>query len=301
MNQMVRMNCLKRILLVGWMSGTVQLASAMNYSNTDLLLVFRKDGFNDVEFDLGSVSNYVGLAQGTQKTISYDTNLVASNFNGSVTDASFLLVAATGQGDPNPRLWLSDVSASPDPTDVTLSKFSQIRSKIGSIGLQGSIYTTSNSLPVVTATSLAGSYTFVASDGNLTPASSLGGLTAFPIESAGGGTLRFFELHISTTTPKPAATLIGKFAMDNTGVITFTAGTSTTVTGPTVTGFVRNGTTSTLSFSSIAGIKYQLGAATNISGPFALVGDALTGNGSTQSLSETSSEPVRFYRIQASN
>jgi len=39
---------------------------ALNYAPTRLLLVFRADGFSDVEIDLGPVSAYTGLAKGTK-------------------------------------------------------------------------------------------------------------------------------------------------------------------------------------------------------------------------------------------
>ena len=37
-----------------------QIASAFTYGEGDLLLVFRADGFNDVEFNIGTVSNFLG-------------------------------------------------------------------------------------------------------------------------------------------------------------------------------------------------------------------------------------------------
>jgi hypothetical protein len=301
MNLTVHMKNLKRLLLLSWLIGPLHSASAMNYTNTDLLLVFREDGFNDVEFDLGPVTNFVGLTQGTQKQIGYDTNLVMSNFNGSLASVGLLLVGASGLGDTQQRVWLTDVSSSSTPTDVTYSKFSQIRSKITAVGLQGSILTASNASPVVVATGQAGSFTYVASDGNLTPANSLGGLTAFPIEIVGPGTLSFYQVGISTSSPQNPAKLLGSFSWAADGTLKFTAGSQVTPTGPTITTVTRQGTTTTLSFTTVSGLKYQLQAAPTLPGPFSAAGASVTGDGNPQSVSDTSSDPARFYRIQISN
>ena len=291
----------KRLLLVGSVIGTAQLGSAMNYSNTDLLLIFRQDGFNDVEFDIGAVTNFIGLAQGAQKTVTYDTNLVSSNFNNNLAGVSFLLTAATGLGDPAPRVWVTDVYQSSVPTDVTYSQFSQLRSTISSVGLQGSILTASNSLPVVVPSSEPGSFSYVASGGNLTPASSLGGLTSFPVEAVGAGSLSFYEIHIATSTPRPPATLLGTFKMDGAGQLAFTAGNAVVLAQPTITSIMRSGATTTLSFTTVSGTKYQLQTASSLPGSFGPVGSPVTGDGTPKTFSDTSSDPVRFYRIGASN
>ena len=221
MNVTACLDNLKRVLLLGCLMGSGLFAGAMNYNSTDLVLVFRKDGFKDVEFDLGPVGAFVGAAPATQKAVAYDTALVRSNFNGSLAGVRFLLVGATALGDPQPRVWLTDVYATSVPTDFTSSKFSQIRSKIGYIGQQGSVLTTNNSLPAVVPSSQPGSFTYVASDGNLTPPGSLGGLTGFPIEAVNPATLALYEFHISTATTRPPAVLVGSFTMDSTGTLTF--------------------------------------------------------------------------------
>jgi hypothetical protein len=294
------MQNLMRMLLVGWAIGTVQLASAMNYSNTDLLLVFRKDGFNDVEFDIGPVTNFVGLAQGTTKSINYDAGLVKTNFNNSLTDVRFLFLAATGLGDPNPRVWVSDSYLTTAPTDVTVSKFSQIRSKISAVGMQATVFTASNSMPAVVPSGLSPSFTFIASDGNITPPGVLGGLTGFPVETTSPGTLKFYEVHIGSA-PQPPAPLIGSFTSDATGAISFTAGNVATVTAPTISAVSRTGTTTTVSFGTVAGLKYQLTSAATVLGPFSSVGNPITGDGNAATLTDTSSDAVRFYQIQTSN
>jgi hypothetical protein len=289
-----------RMLLIGCVMAAAPFGQAINYTNTDLLLVFRQDGFNDVEFDVGPVSRYLQAASGTQTNVSFDLGLVQSNFNNSLANVTFLVTAATGLGSTQPRVWLTDVYASSTPSDYTVSKFSQIRSKITSVGQQASILTSSNTLPAVIATSQPGSFTYIASDANLTPAASLGGLTGFPIEGLIPATLSFYEFQVSSVTPKPAAALVGSFGLDANGNLTFTAGSAPTLTAPRLSGIVRNGTTVAISFTSVAGQKYQLRAAPTLPGTFTSVGSPITGDGSVQTLSDTSTDPIRFYNVQTS-
>jgi hypothetical protein len=46
-------------------TGCIQTLSAFDYTNSNLLLVFRKDNALDVEFNIGSVTNFLGKANGT--------------------------------------------------------------------------------------------------------------------------------------------------------------------------------------------------------------------------------------------
>ena len=300
MNVMVPMKTLKRMLLLGCLMGAAPFAAAVNYTNSDLFLIFRKDGFNDVEFDLGPVSNFLGLSTGSPKAVDFDAALVKANFNDSLADVKFLLVAASGLDAGRPRLWLSDVSASSVPSDFTLSKFTQVRSKVSAMGQQASVLTGSNALPAVIATSQPGSFTYIASDANLTPAASLGGLTGFSVEAPLPATLRLFEFQMSATTPRPPAVLIGSFTMDSVGTLTFTAGDSSVLAAPTLSGITRRGEIASISFATVTGLKYELRYATSATGSFTSIGNVLTGDGGVQTLSDTSSDPVRFYKVQAS-
>ena len=106
---------LSTLLLMFWGAAVMPSASAFTYADGDLLLVFRKDGFNDVEFNIGSVSNYLGRANGTKLTVSnWDLNLVRANFNNSLASVKFLLVAATSSTDTSRRIWSTSAQLSPD-------------------------------------------------------------------------------------------------------------------------------------------------------------------------------------------
>jgi hypothetical protein len=212
------------MFLVGGMLGLAPISHALNYTSNDLLLVFRKDGYSDVEFDLGPVKAYLGLAPGTKRAVPFDANLVKTNFANSFAGVKFLAVAATGLGAPHPEVWLTDAYTSV-PSDFTLSKFSQVRAKISSIGQQATAGTAGNSAPAVLPPSQPNSFSYIASDGNLTPANSLGGLTGFPLEAANPATLDFYQIAISADVPRPDAAFVGSFTLDAAGNLTFSATT----------------------------------------------------------------------------
>src|SRR5437588_3877180 len=83
------------------------LAGAFNYSNTDLLLVFRRDGSHDMEFNIGSVSNFLNRPVGTTFAVTnWSLDVVVSNFT-HLDNVKFLLIAATASTDPLRRTWLT--------------------------------------------------------------------------------------------------------------------------------------------------------------------------------------------------
>ena len=159
---------MKKLLLLSlsFVAG-VHTACAFTYTNTDLLLIFRKDGFNDVEFNLGSVSNFLGHADGAQLSVTnWDQSLVRGNFNNSLAGVDVTLQAATANEDSQRRVWLTDASATGTPTDVSGSKWSQLRSKIDFVGVQATIVTDASAdQSYVVSANLPSSYTQIASSG----------------------------------------------------------------------------------------------------------------------------------------
>src|SRR5229473_7177171 len=168
------------LLFASW----TQLLAAFTYNDTDLLLVFRKVNFNDVEFNLGSVSNFLGHATGTTIAVTnWDLGLVQSNFNNTLDNVDFLLVAATAVTDPLRRAWLTDAKASGTPTDISGSKLGALGSKIEFVGLQGQSFTGTNSQEVyVVPPGDVSSYTYIVSNGGQLDPTSMGGLAPFPVE-----------------------------------------------------------------------------------------------------------------------
>ena len=300
----------KPLLVAALAAGVVPVASALNYSSTDLLLVFRQDGVKDVEFDIGSVSNYLSLAAGTRLPVAYDTNLVRSSF-GSLAGVKFGVVGATSQLDPTPRVWLTVSSLYSAPADVSFSKFSQLTAKIDAVGVNAAIYTLSNSSPYVVSTSASSSYDYLVTYGTFSAVSTLagdspttsGGLSPLPVDAVNPTTIALYQVTVSVTSPKPAAALIGAFTLDANGSLVFTAGALPPLNPAAIVALDQdslNGA-ATVSFTTTNGMNYQLLYSSTPNGTWSLVPGAgvANGDGTVQNLIDYDAfAPVRFYRLQ---
>src|ERR1043165_6240991 len=98
------MKSFPKLLAIALMASAAQIASAVNYSPSKLLLVFHKSGYNDVIFGIGPVTSFTGVSSGTVVPVSYDSSVVSANF-GSLTGVSFAVV---GENDSSSKVWLSD-------------------------------------------------------------------------------------------------------------------------------------------------------------------------------------------------
>ena len=232
--QRTRLSCLAALLLA---AGFTPHVRAFTYKEGDLLLVFRKATFNDVEFNLGSVSNYLNQPAGTLLTVT-NFRLAAVNaaYNNNLSGVNVALVAVTSAADASRRAWVTDTDASSPRQDIAGSKFNLIRSKVEGVGQAAVNYTVgSPTNEFVINPSDAASYTYLASNGGATPDQipSLSGAVPFTIDNTIPSTLRFFELKVSTATPKPDAVQVGNFSMALNGVLTFSVGAA--VSGPSIT------------------------------------------------------------------
>ena len=286
-------------------AGVVHTASAFTYFDSDLLLVFRKDGFNDVEFNLGSVSNYLGKAVGTKLTVSnWDTNLVRATYNNSLASVKFLLVAATSATDSSRRIWSTSAQLNPatPPTDLSGSRWGQLRSKLSFVGTEATNITAgSASQSYVVASSDLSSYTYIVSDGGQVDAATIAGLEPFPVETENPATLLFYELKISNLSVKPAAALIGSFSLESSGALTFTAGPlSSPLPQPRITSITRAGSVSTISFTTTNNASYRLRYTADLAtGAWTTLPTVVAGDGANKTLTDNTSGPQRFYTVEA--
>jgi len=288
-------------LATGW----VQTLSAFNYTNSNLLLVFRKDNFNDVEFNLGNVSNYLGKADGTVITVTnWSLPLVKATYNNSLLNVKFLLAAVTTSDDTLKRAWLTDANPTGAPADITQSRWSGIYSKISNVGDLATAATFTNSSQVyITNATESSSFTAIASGGGSLDASTLGGSSPFPLEIENPATNRFVELKVSTVTPKPASTIVGTFALTSAGVLTFVAGApAAALTSSHIQGIARAGNVNSVTFTTASGANYRLRYHTDlvpgISGWTILPG-SVAGDGSAKILTDTTTDARRFYAVEA--
>ena len=137
---------MKKLLLLGAAAVALwtQTAGAFTYTDKDLLLIFREDGFNDVEFNLGQVSNYLGLANGTVITVTnFDLNLVTSNFASSdLSNVKFILLAAASLTD-TANAYVTDADPGV-PLNLNIGPWKLLRKNISFIGTQAALATATN-------------------------------------------------------------------------------------------------------------------------------------------------------------
>ena len=291
-----------KILLTALTAMTTSLSSAFTYSDTDLLLVFRKDGFNDVEFNVGSVSNYLGLANGTRIIVNnWSLTTVNANFNNNLAGVRFALAAATDTTNALRRVWSTSANLYPltPVTDLAGSKWGQLRAKISTVGTEATNITSgSASQTFIAAPSDGSSYTFIVSEGGALDAATMGGSAPFPVESDQPATLLFYQLRVSNSNPKPAALLVGAFCLDAAGVLSFTSGPLLPLPQPTIS-LVRSGNVNTISFNTADCGNYRLHYTSDITGTWTTAATTVAGDGSTKTLTDTTGGVRRFYVVEA--
>ena len=80
-------------------------ARAWTYNDGDVLLVFRASGHNNIEYDLGSVSNFLGHANGyTTNVTGWDSSLITTEFGTGLSGAKVILAATTSSANATPTL-----------------------------------------------------------------------------------------------------------------------------------------------------------------------------------------------------
>jgi hypothetical protein len=286
----------------------VPLASAFTYSDSDLLLVFRKDGFSDVLFNLGSVSQYLTLANGTKVSVTnWDLSLVKSTYNQNISGVKFILTAVTSISDSQPRLWCTDASLASQtpPTDLPGSRWRSLRGKLAAVGQDAAIYTATNAgTSYVIAPTDASAYTFIASDGGSLDVATICGFAPFSVQTDIPGKALFYELKASTATPRPAAKLMGSFSFDDQGSLTFVAGAEEPplpeLVRPKILSITRAANTASIQFTTTNNLNYrlwycdQLGAVPTWSVKNATV----TGDGAPKVLVDEASGSQRIYQVE---
>lgn len=282
-------------------------AQAWNYNNNDVLLIFREHSFNDVEFDLGNVSQFTNLASGTTITVpNWTPSLVTGTFGANLTGVSVILAGTTSWYDPNRAAWLSSISNGV-AYNLTASDWQgSLWSTISSIGTRPVTYlipsAVTDTVAVANAYSIdpggankIGAYDYIVSqNGSSIP--QLGGNAAFTVEQTVPGTLGFWQIQPgSTATP---AVYLGTFAINTSGVLTYTAGPPP----PAVTGLARSGSLNTVSFATIPGVSYSLVYTNKLGGAVSgwpIVSGPIIGDGGVDSLTHNATTNAGFYRVSS--
>lgn len=282
-------------------------AHAWSYSDGDALLIFRATGFNDVEFDLGPVSQFLNHPAGyTAAVTNWDLSLVTGVFGSDLTGVSVILAATTSRSSASPAAWLSNSSDGTTPADVTPSAWQgNLWSTINSLGTRPTLYLVPTAGTAAYSIAPSGSYALASYDQivsgngvNLGSLTEFGGHAAFPVELVVPGVAGFWQIAPSTALPKPAAGLVGSFTITAAGALTFSSGAAVPPT--TISAVQRTGTATTVTFNTSAGGTYYLASTNQLGGAsstWPVVAGPLAGDGTSHSLSYTNSATAAYFRV----
>ncbi len=282
-------------------------ALGFTYLDTDVLLVFRKDGFNDVEFNLGSITNFLGLAPGASLAVTHwDPGVVTNQFLFS-DGAQVSLLAATPTTASPRTVWLSNAEPNSNPADLTPSQWQGIWSKINSIGSRAAIGSANSPTNAwVVSPTTQNSFTWIASNNGTLPGAikRLGGATTFNVVSPLPATLRFFEVKASTASPKPASVQLGTFQVGTDGTLTYTAASGSVIPTPvTISRIELVQGVPTITFPTVAGVNYRLrysGTLTGAPSKWTAGSSVVSGTGQPAVLSDESAVGLgRFYSVES--
>jgi hypothetical protein len=277
------------------------LARAWTYNDGDVLLIFRK-GTQNIEFDMGSVANFLGHTNGYTTTVTgWDSNLVTTTFGGSLTGAKVVLIASTGASN-----WLSSAEPNTTAYNVSGQAADDLHGVISAVGTRP-LYpiaipaTETNAYSIDTTGQYASSsYDSVVSGGgvNTKALPKLGGYAPFTVEQSAPGSLDFWAIEGTSVYPNsPPDQLIGTFTITSNGVLTFVAGPRPS----TVTAVSHAGNVSALSFTTTVGNTYSVAYTNQLvrgSSPWPVdASTTLVGNGRINTVTHTNAGSAEFYRI----
>lgn len=275
------------------------LARAWTYNDGDLLLVFRASGHNNIEFNLGSVTNLLGKTNGYTTAITgWSTSLVTTEFGTDLTGVKVILLATGGSTN-----WLSSVEPNTTAYNISSSAADTLHGVISAVGTKP-LYPISIPTAGANAYSIdpggqykASSYDYVVSGGNFSGIQKLGGNAPFTVEQTIPGSLNFWSIKSTTIYPNPPPdNLVGTFTITADGVLTFIAGPRQS----NITTVTRSGNVSTVQFTTTVGNAYSLSYSGALGTPVSswpVDSTALIGNGKINTINRTNNADAEFYRV----
>jgi hypothetical protein len=288
------------------------LARAWSYNNGDLLLVFR-NGSYDIEYDLGSVTNLLGHANGYTTTITgWNSSLVTGLFGTDLTGVDVILLAVTSPTNASPTAWLS--GSEPNTTAYEVSPItwsSDLYNIISAVGNRPLIpfavppaaVTPTNAYSIQVAGIDGGaSYDDIVTGGNpvgtLSGIQNLGGNASFTVQQTIPGSFDFWAIQPSTIYPNPPPdTLVGTFNITTNGVLTFVAGPRAS----SITGVSHAGNVSAIQFTTTVGNHYSVAYTNKLnssSASWPVDANTLIGDGAIDTINHTNNnQSVEFYRV----
>jgi len=301
-------------------------AQAWVYQDGDVLLIFRENGYDDVEFDLGNISQFLNKTNGYTAAVGgWNAAPVINVFGSDLTGVSVILLATTSTTNSSLGSWVS--GPEPDTTAYRVSPTawqSSLWSIINSLGTRPVIY----SVPTAHSSSPGGALPSPATNGyefdptaayqissydwivsgtislgnaiypNTAYLPSLGGNSPFIVESVIPTSFDFWEIRPTKTSPAPADTYVGQFSITTNGALTFVAGPPKS----SIRGITRAGNISTIKFNTIVGVQYALVSTNTLGAPVSqwpVVSGPVVGDGFNDSLTHTNSSATGFYQVQS--
>lgn len=277
---------------------TTPLARAWTYSDGDVLLVFR-NGSQDVEFDLGSVTNFLGKTNGYTTTVTgWNASLLTSTFGVLNNNVKVVLLASAGGTN-----WLSSAEPNTTAYNISSADADSLHGVISAVGTRPlypiAIPTNGpNAYSIDTGGQYASSaYDSIVSGGHFSGISKLGGNAPFAVEQGIPGFLDFWTIQSTGIYPNsPPDKLVGTFTIDTNGVLKFVAGPRAS----TVTGVSRSDNVSAVQFTTTVGNTYSVAYTNQLGGAVAgwpVDATTLVGNGKVNTLNHTNASSAEFYRI----
>ena len=292
------------IAAAAWLAAPA--AQAWTYKDGDVLLLFRNvnNPNNDVEYDVGNVSQFLGQTNGyTTAVTNWNPAIVQGVYGSDLTGVSVALLAVTSPTNATLTAWVSGLE--PDTTaygDSTSDWNFNYYSTIDAIGIRPLTFAVPTAGTNAYSINPSGkykttSYEYIVSGGTYNGVSQLGGAAPFIVEQVIPGALDFWAVQ-----PRPPGEvvpdhLVGTFNISASGGLTFTAGPRP----PSINGITRTGNVDAVNVGTIVGVKYQLVGSPQLGGGAAWspVGGLLTGDGSAHFLSDTNTAATGFYQVTA--
>lgn len=285
------------------------LARAWSYSDGDLLLIFREANHNNVEFDLGSVSNLLGKANGYTTTITgWNPSLVTGQFGSDLTGVEVVLAAVTSVTNASPAAWVS----SPDPNVYAYNVGAWTPDLHGTISSLGNRPLSPFKVPAAAGTPTnaysisptdaqygGASYDYIVSGGNYRNVPTWNGTGPFftvPVEQTIPGSFDFWQIEPASSSPTPPDQLIGTFTISASGVLTFVAGPRPS----NIAGVNYSQNVSAVQFSTTVGNHYSVAYTNHLGaiGAWPVDSNVIVGDGRLNTINHTNANPgVEFYRI----
>jgi len=306
-------------------SGALQGAPFL-YAPSDLILTFRQSGnASDFAVNLGKATNYNAVPLGTSIPVPALTSSQFALAFPSINGVSWSVSAAnrppSDPAFPLQTLWVSAPRESADvPSLAWLRKGAFVQGTAGGqiAGIGANAVNASSTQPAGPDNTEIGVVIPVTSDFALSPllggdgnyAGTFQGLVEavtpddFDSDPSRVSRLDLYELLPGTSaegTLNTPGRFLGYFELKPDGTLTF-ANIPAAPPVPAISSITRAGDVTTVSFGTVAGAQYTLRAVdgAGLSTPPSTwpVGASLTGDGSVQSLQDTSASLIRFYVVE---